>query len=206
MTESKALEFRLIQSEKLAMTGQMSAEIGYKLRNYLTVLIEHIDLLGINSSIRDDEKATRSVGGIGEQLERIEQFSLGLMELGQLKLKKEPTDLNVLTEHLVAFIQGQRRFRQMEFKLYLDVCLPMLEAFPGQIQQILLNLFANAADAMGLGTVAAKTFVDDEGQVVVSVANTGPGVPEEIVARIFETGLRRRKRATGLACPSVAGS
>jgi len=82
VTESKALEFRLIQSEKLAMTGQMSAEIGYKLRNYLTVLIEHIDLLGINSSIRDDEKATRSVGGIGEQLERIEQFSLGLMELG----------------------------------------------------------------------------------------------------------------------------
>lgn len=99
VTESKALESRLFQSEKLAMTGQMSAEVGYELRNYLTVLIGHIDLLGINPSIRDDEKAIRSVEVIGEQLECIEQFASGLMELGQLKLKKEPSDLNLLTEH-----------------------------------------------------------------------------------------------------------
>ncbi|MEE2753235.1 MAG: hypothetical protein VX910_04575 [Candidatus Latescibacterota bacterium] len=51
VTESKALETRIINTEKLAMTGQMAAEIGHELRNYLTVLIGHVDLMIINLEV-----------------------------------------------------------------------------------------------------------------------------------------------------------
>ncbi len=94
VTEKRALEARLIQSEKLAMTGQMSAEIGHELWNYMTVLIGHVDLLGLNPDVQKSERAVRSLGIMGEQLERVEKFATGLMEQGVLKLKKEPSDLN----------------------------------------------------------------------------------------------------------------
>ena len=62
--------------------------------------------------------------------------------------------MNLLIEKLIGFIQGQRRFRQVEFELNLGSGVPLIEADPGQIQQVLLNLFANSADAMGAGVVA----------------------------------------------------
>ncbi len=199
--ESKALETRLIQSEKLAMTGQMSAEIGHELRNFLTVLIGHVDLLGINPDIQQSEKGKRSIGIIAEQLERVEKFASGLMELGQLKLQKEPSHVNLLIEKLIGFIQGQQRFRQVEFELDLGKGVPLIEADPGQIQQVLLNLFANAADAMGAGIVAVGTLLDDDGRLVVAVRDTGPGMPDEVVARIFETGFTTKDTGHGFGLP-----
>lgn len=197
VTESKALETRLIQSEKLAMTGQMSAEIGHELRNFLTVLIGHVDLMAINPDIQGSEKGKRSLGIIAEQLERVENFASGLMELGQLKLKKEPSHVNLLIEKLINFIQGQKRFRQVEFELNLGSGVPLIEADPGQIQQVLLNLFANSADAMGPGIVAVTTALDEEGKLVLTVRDTGPGMPDEVVARIFETGFTTKDTGHG---------
>lgn len=201
VTESKALETRLIQSEKLAMTGQMSAEIGHELRNFLTVLMGHVDLLGINPDIQASEKGQRSIGIIAEQLERVEKFASGLMEMGQLKLQKEPSHVNLLIEKLIGFIQGQRRFRQVEFQLNLGSGVPLIEADPGQIQQVLLNLFANSADAMGAGVVAVTTALDDDGKLVVSVRDSGPGMSDEVVARIFETGFTTKETGHGFGLP-----
>lgn len=201
VTETRALETRLIQSEKLAMTGQMSAEIGHELRNFLTVLIGHVDLLAINPDIQGSEKGKRSVGIIGEQLERVEKFASGLMEMGQLKLKKEPSHVNLLIEKLISFIQGQRRFRQVEFELDLGEGVPLIEADPGQLQQVLLNLFPNSADAMGAGIVEVRTALNDDRDLVVSVRDTGPGMPDEVVARIFETGFTTKDTGHGFGLP-----
>ncbi len=164
VTKMKALEIRLIQTEKLAMMGQMAAEIGHELRNYLTVLIGHVDLLGVNPDIKKLDKATRSLGIMGEQLERIEKFATGLMELGVLKLTKEPSNLNLLVEKLIDFIRGQKRFRRVEFESQLDLGLPEMEADHRQIHQVLMNLYANAADAMDVaGEIKTRTRTEKDG-------------------------------------------
>lgn len=196
VTETRALESRLIQTEKLAMTGQMAAEIGHELRNYLTVLIGHVDLLGVNPDIKGSEKATRSLTVMGEQLERIEKFATGLMELGMLKLRKEPSNLNLLVDKLIDFIHGHKRFRSVTFENKLDPALPPMEADQGQIHQVLMNLYANAADAMNRGTIRTRTWTEADGrQLVLEVADTGPGIPEEKLEQIFESGFTTK--ATG---------
>jgi signal transduction histidine kinase len=198
VTETKALETRLINTEKLAMTGQMAAEIGHELRNYLTVLIGHVDLMGINPEVSKSDKAVRSLGIMGEQLTRIENFATGLMELGVLKLKMEPSDVNVLIEKLIDFIRGQKRFRRVAFEFDLGEELPLLEADQGQIHQVLMNLYANAADAMDAGVIKTTTRTEKEGSLlVVEVADTGPGIPDEQLEKIFESGYTTKDTGHG---------
>ena len=200
VTETKALETRLINTEKLAMTGQMAAEIGHELRNYLTVLIGHVDLMGVNPDVSKSDKAVRSLGIMGEQLTRIENFATGLMELGVLKLKMEPSDVNVLVEKLIDFFRGQKRFRRVAFEFDLGEQLPQLEADQGQIHQILMNLYANAADAMDAGVIKTTTRAEKEGSLlVVEVAATGPGIPDEQLEKIFESGYTTKDTGHGFS-------
>tara|TARA_A100001037_G_scaffold175887_1_gene157673 strand:- start:1051 stop:1941 length:891 start_codon:yes stop_codon:yes gene_type:complete len=207
VTESKALETRLIQTEKLAMTGQMAAEIGHELRNYLTVLIGQVDLFGVNPGVTANERATRSIGIMGEQLERIEKFATGLIEMGVLKLAKEPFDINLLIEKLTDFVRGQKRFRRVEFEATLDPKLPTMEADQGQIHQVLMNLYANAADAMDAGIIKTRTFTEREGaQIVVEVKDTGPGIPEERLEKIFESGYTTKDTGHGFGHAVAAES
>ena len=93
------------------------------------------------------------------------------MDLGLLRSKRENSDVNQLLEKLVQFIQGQSRFRRTEFILEADADLPHLGIDPGQFKQVLLNLYANASDAMGEGRVTTRTGY---------CKDNGPGMPEEV--------------------------
>jgi signal transduction histidine kinase len=196
VTDSKSLETRLIQAEKLAMAGQMSAEIGHELKNYLTVVMGHTELLLANPKLDGEERIERSLNAISDQLARMEQFASGLMDLAMLRSKTEPSSLNTLIEKLIAFIQGQSRFRQVEFSLNLDNELPLLNIDLGQIQQVLINLYANAADAMGKGLIETHTYLDGE-RVAVVVTDHGPGMSEDILLHIFDSGFTTKDTGHG---------
>jgi signal transduction histidine kinase len=198
ITETKALEAQLIQAEKLAMAGQMSAEIGHELNNYLAVISGHTDLLLDNKDLQGFARANKSLQAISDQIRKVERFTAGLMDLGMLRSKHEKTDLNQLVEKLVQVIQGQSRFRQTEFVLKADPDLPDLEIDPGQIQQVLLNLYANASDAMGKGRIITRTrFVEDGQRVTLTVEDNGPGMPDEVKERIFDTGFTTKSTGHG---------
>ena len=198
VTDFKTQELRLIQAEKLAMAGQMSAEIGHELKNYLTVMMGHVELLQINPNIGQDARILRSLSALSEQLTRVERLASGLMDLGMLRSKTERASLNVLIEKLLSFIQGQSRFRRVEFVLDLDHQLPLVHIDQGQIQQVLINLYANAADAMGKGTIATTTRFDEvNDKVMITVVDYGPGMPEPILKRIFDSGFTTKKTGHG---------
>ena len=196
VTDSKSLENRLIAAEKLAMAGQMSAEIGHDLRNYLAVIMGHTELLMMNPKLVEDERIQRSLSAVMDQLDKIDRFSTGLMDLGMLQSKTEPSDLNMLIEKLVMFIQGQSRFRRIEFDFDLGGDVPLVDIDSGQIQQVLLNLFANAADAMGHGVIEITTSLQDN-RVVVVVTDHGPGMSEEIRVKIFDSGFTTKETGHG---------
>ena len=137
---------------------------------------------------------SKSLKTISGQIRRIERFTSGLM--GMLQSKTEEANLNPLIEKLIDFIQGQSRFRSIEFVLNLDREIPTLEIDPGQIQQVLLNLYANAADAMGHDQVTTETRLNGN-EVIAEVQDDGPGMPEEIRSRIFEFGFTTKSIGHG---------
>jgi signal transduction histidine kinase len=197
-TDQKTLESRLIQAEKLAMAGQMSAEIGHDLKNYLTVLMGHAELLQMNPKLKGDERIARNLSAITDQLSRMEEFATGLMDLGMLRSKTEAARINLLIEKLISFIQGQSRFHKVIFARDLGENLPLLDIDTGQIQQVLINLYANAADAMGQGQIETTTQFDPvENRVSVVVTDHGPGMPETVVSRIFDSGFTTKDTGHG---------
>src|SRR6185436_20122055 len=78
--------------------------------------------------------------------------------------------------------------------------VPRVEAYPGELNQVLTNLVDNAIDAVGdAGTIRVTTRVDDD-HVVVEIADTGPGMPPEVAARAFEAFFTTKDvgKGTGL--------
>lgn len=199
LTEPKMLENRLIQAEKLAMAGRMSAEIGHELRNFLTGALGLSELLLAEEGRGGSARASEHLRSLQRQLERMQRFALGLLDLGLVRSRKQPSDLNGLVHRLVGFVQGQSRFRTIELVQDLAPDLPLLEVDPGQVQQVLLNLLTNAAEAIGTkrrGRVCTSTRCEKQ-RVSVVVEDDGPGMPEEVRGRVFQHGFTTKAAGHG---------
>lgn len=213
-TNLRLLEDRLIRAEKLALAGRMSAEIGHDLRNLLAGATGLAELLRADPSIRDLPGPARTVDLLAGQLARMQQFALGLLDLGRTGTRREPADLNALVERLAGFLEGQSRFRSVEFQRHLDPALPALSLDPGQIQQILLNLYANAVDALEGrrgGRIRTVTRGPRGGDpiVMLAVEDNGPGMTPEVRTRAFEPAFTTRDSGHGFGlaiCRRIASS
>lgn len=209
VTGVKSLEHQLIQSEKLAMAGQMAADIGHELNNYLSIISGHAEILGASPDLQAFPRVVKSVATIQEQVWRIERFTASLMGFSAQNTRKQPTDLGDLIVRLVHFIQPQHRYRNVKFALCPGEQIPYVEIDSGQIQQILLNLYANAADAGADRVTTTTALRRTEGRVVVTVADNGPGMPPGVLAKIFETGFTTKRTGHGFGlsiCKRIMGN
>src|SRR4029079_17220198 len=94
------------------------------------------------------DSVTRHSQVVIEQVGRMEALSRGLMDFSHKEMKVERVDLHVLIQRSIEFVRTQNRFDGVDWDLSLTDPSPELRADPGQLQQVLLNLFMNAADAM----------------------------------------------------------
>jgi signal transduction histidine kinase len=201
-TDLRLLEERLIRAEKLALAGRMSVEIGHDLRNLLAGATSLSELLRADPSIRELPEAARTVDLLAGQLARMQRFALGLLDLGRTGARRERVDLNALVERLAGFLEGQSRFRSVELQRHLDPALPALSLDPGQIQQVLLNLYANAVDALdgrrgGRIRTVTRGPRDGDPVVVLAVEDNGPGMTPEVRVRAFEPAFTTRDSGHG---------
>jgi len=182
----------LIHNERMAAKGEMAAEIGHELRNQLAAISGRAQML-----LRDAERQAftavpRHAQIILEQSKRMETLSKGLMDFSGVELRIERVDVNALTQRSMEFVRAQNKFDGIEWDLRLTTGLPELRADPGQLQQVLLNLFINAADAMkehpnGRKVISVSSAYDERSRLVnLTVSDTGPGIPVNHLAKIFE--------------------
>jgi signal transduction histidine kinase len=183
---------QLIHSERMAAKGEMAAEVGHELRNQLSAISGQAQMLLREADKAKYENVQRRAQLVLDQSRRMEALSKGLMDFSHSELTVERVDLNALIQRSIEFVRTQNRFDGIEWDMRLAEPAPELRADPGQLQQVLLNLFMNAADAMNEKPPARKaitvlTALDERArQVRVEVADTGPGIPPSIERRIFE--------------------
>jgi signal transduction histidine kinase len=193
----------LIHSERMAAKGEMAAEIGHELRNQLVAINGRAQLL-----IRDAEREQYANVGrhsqiILEQARRVEAMSKGLMDFSRAELKVERIDLNALVQRSVEFVRPQNRFDSVEWDLRLANHIPVLRADPGQLQQVLLNLYINAADAMcehqtARRVIATRSEYDDRKRIVrLTISDSGPGIPPALLAKVFEPHFTTKAEGHG---------
>ncbi len=193
----------LIHTERMAAKGEMAAEIGHELRNILSAISARAQMISRDADKSVFTNVPRNTQIILEQSKRMETMSRGLMDFSRAELSIERVELNALISRTVELMRNQNRFDGVEWELELAATDPELRADPGQLTQVLTNLFLNAADAMKEHGTPAKrirveTAVDERTrQITIVVADSGPGIPGSNLAKVFEPHFTTKKEGHG---------
>ena len=191
----------LVSSERLAAKGEMAAEIAHELNNYLAAITGRAQLLLMGIGNLPTAKIEEGARIIAEQSRLMGVLVRGLLDFSHKGIRKQPTRLNDLVRRTVEFVVPQNKYERVSFDLDLAPDLPETSLDPGQIQQVLMNLFSNAADAMNEARradprIAVRTRFQGE-EITVLVEDTGPGIPEKVLPVIFEPSVTTKKEGHG---------
>jgi len=180
------------------------ADVTHELRTPLTVIQGNLEGLLDGVYPRDDAHLTPILEETRVLSRLIDDLrTLALAESGALKLQKEPTDPATLVSETVASFQSQADAAGIALSAEVEAGLPSLEVDPARIRQVLENLMANALRyTPGGGTICVRGLAEGSGaraRVVVSVSDTGAGIPPGELPHIFERFYKSRdSRGTGL--------
>ena len=191
----------LVSSERLAAKGEMAAEIAHELNNYLAAISGRAQLLLMGIGKQPVEKTEESARIIAEQARNMGVLVKGLLDFSHKEIRKQPTRLNDLVRRTVEFIVPQNKYERIAFDLDLAPDLPEASLDPGQIQQVLMNLFSNAADSMnaagrGDPRITVRTRVLRE-EIRLVVEDTGPGIAAEVINKLFEPSVTTKPEGHG---------
>jgi signal transduction histidine kinase len=216
ITERKKIQEHLLQSQKMESIGVLAGGIAHDFNNILTAILGHTEIIRRNSLL--DVKSTNSLGVIEDASRRAGRMISKLLGFAR-KSKYEivPLQLNDVVYDTIKLLERVID-KNIEMTVELDSHLPLIQGDTNQIEQIVMNLMVNARDAMHRGgRIVIKTAVVNVKQgmldiptyilpgeyVVLSVTDTGTGIPESILNKIFEPFSPRKsgERALGSASP-----
>jgi len=197
-TQTKMVQERLLQSEKMSSVGQLVSGVAHELNNPLTGIMGFAQLLLLREL---DDAARRQVETIYAEAERAAKIVSNLLTFARRrKAQKEPANLNTLIERVLELRHYDLRVRNIEPEMELDPALPETMVDTNQIQQVLLNIIINAEQAMrsesGEGRLRIRTAAAG-GHVVASFHDSGPGMSEETVRRIFDPFFTTKEAGEG---------
>lgn len=190
--ELKKAQDQLINTERMAAKGEMAAEIGHEISNYLAAISARAQMLTLELGKAEPEKVARHARIIMEQASNMAILTKGLMDFSHKEIRPVRVDVNDLVRRTADFVRPQNKFNQVEFDLQLNESLPAITADPGQLQQVFINLFQNAAEAMlEKGTPQKRIVVTTGWQepneiVLVKVADNGPGMSRAVADKVFD--------------------
>jgi two-component system NtrC family sensor kinase len=184
----------LIQSEKMASLGKLAATVAHELNNPLFGILTYARLAlkqikAHELPLAERERLIEKLRVIERESRRSGDIVRNLLTFArQAPRKVAEYDLNVLVERALAVVRHRLELQQVTIDIHLDPNLPKLACDEGQIQQVLLVLLVNAAEAMpDGGCLRIGSGVRSEpAQVFVSVADTGMGIPKDVMPHIFE--------------------
>jgi two-component system NtrC family sensor kinase len=178
---------KIMQSERLAVVGQLAADVAHELNNPLQGIVTYSHLL-LERLPADDPQRT-SVEKIATQAARCATIIRGLLDFSRpRKPQKKPVNICAIVDECLSLVEDRALFHNIEVVRDYADCLPDTVVDPAQIQQVLMNLIINGAEAMdGAGRLTVSTRFDLEREMVQLVLrDTGHGIREEDLGRIFD--------------------
>jgi PAS domain S-box-containing protein len=208
ITERLARERNVRRSDKLALLGTLSAGIAHELNNPLGIIKSRIELMlleaeedALPSTVRED------LGVIHHHVERVIRLVHGLLSYARpSERERHPMDLNRVVDETMLLAQKQLGKEGVRITTTLDRSLPFIVGEQNALEQVLLNLVANAQQAIdGAGEIRIVTRASTRpGWVELVVTDTGPGIPAEYLSRIFDPYFTTKATGTGLGLSIIS--
>jgi signal transduction histidine kinase len=195
--ELKETQEQLIRSAKLASMGELAAGVAHEIDNPLSVISGNIQLL--LNKIEKGDSSREELGIIQRASERCGKIVESLLEYSRIsQYKVEPLNVNELIEETLSLVEYQTSLQNIDIKKHLDPQLPQVKADADRIRQVFLNLLLNAKDAMSQGGELTLTTKKEGKFVEIEFKDTGCGIPEEDIPKLFNPFFSTKEKGTGL--------
>jgi two-component system, NtrC family, sensor kinase len=197
--ERRRVEQQLFESEKLAAVGRLAASIAHEVNNPLEAIKNSLYLL---TTSRDMEKNAKFLEVARKETERVSHIIRQMLGFARRSGEAEWVDCNQILEETLILVEKKMRQARVEVVRHFDAGLPKVRARADQLRQVFLNLLLNAQQSMEKGgRITVRTSVYEQAlqpTVSVQISDTGRGISESDLARIFEPFFSTRAKGTGL--------
>jgi two-component system NtrC family sensor kinase len=178
---------KIMESERLAIVGQLAADVAHEINNPLQGIVTYAHLL--LEKLPPESPIGEKIDKIAHQANRCMKIIRGLLEFSrQQKPHKKLARVKPVLHQCLSLVEDQALFHNIEIVKNFDGELPPVVMDPSQIEQVFMNMIINAAEAMnGDGRLAVTTRLDPGAHAIeVDFADTGHGITEENMERIFD--------------------
>ncbi len=190
-SEKEALEqlrraqLQLVQAEKLAALGQLSARVAHEVNNPLGIIKNYLQL--IHDDLTGAQQSVEHVQIVTEEVDRIAGIVRQLLDM--FKPRHEgfaDTDVEAVIDETMLLLSLHTQKGQIQITKRLPSPMPRIHGSSEQLKQVFLNLLINACDFMPAGGKIDISGETDDHQLTLHVTDTGPGIPPENLQKIFE--------------------
>nr|MCU0255675.1 ATP-binding protein [Vicinamibacterales bacterium] len=179
------LEEQLQISEKMASIGLLAAGVAHEVNTPLTGISSYTQMLLEQAEV--DDPRTPLLQKIERQTFRAAKIVNGLLNLARpAQTEFGPVDVNAVINDVIALLEHQLRGARIQVRRELSPTPPVVLGIEHKLQQVFLNLLLNARDAMPSGGWLSVSSRVEDGRVVVEVGDTGAGIAQEHLSRIYD--------------------
>lgn len=187
ITHRRKLEQQLRQTEKLSTIGKLVAGVAHELNNPLTSIIGYASLLQESDLPKAQQEDLRV---IFRQAQRARIIVRDLLTFARnINLETEPVDINEIIQSSLTLMKPHLQNQNIQVTASLDFGLPQTVADPHQLEQVFVNLITNAVQALSTCPLPRRLTIESgqaENSILLSFADNGPGIPKNIMHRIFD--------------------
>ena len=196
----KELQDQTIDLERMAARGEMSAEIGHELNNFIGVIVGNLSLAEFHLAKGNFSDIPKYIAPINDTIEKIKRFTGGLMDMKSIASRREIVPLDKLLAEVIDYLKPQKRFGGVAIHHAIARGPIPVDADPTHLQQLLYNMFNNAADAMidsPTKEITVTLKLSPDGKAELTIADTGCGIDAELLKKAFSERFTTKKTGHG---------
>lgn len=189
-------------AERFAVLGRLAAGLAHEIRNPLGAIGGCVELVRETAALNQEERTLLAT--VTKDVERLNRLVTDMLQFARPRPPElQPTDLVALASEVVSMARSAGGPEAGVKLAVTGSARAVAMADGGQVRQVLWNLLRNAAQASRAGSDVELSVIDRDAHVEVAVMDRGPGVPQELRVKIFETFYTRTARGTGLGLAIV---
>ncbi|HYM80622.1 MAG TPA: ATP-binding protein, partial [Candidatus Limnocylindria bacterium] len=191
--------------DRLVSLGELSAYVAHEIRNPLTGIRTTVQFVG--AKFKPNDPRREDLEDVIKELDRIEQIITGLLMFARPPAARpQPCDLHQVLDKTLDMIELQLGDEQVTLSKSLTEDLPLVYADPDLTQQVFLNLCLNSVQAMPQGgelkvATGVRRYRTRRSMIDISFADSGVGIPKDLMEKIFDPFFTTRSMGTGLGLP-----
>ena len=205
--KTKNLEKRAINSERLAFIGTLAGGLAHEIKNPLSTLNIYIQLLQEELGSMTGENSKRvymKTQVLQKEVQRLEQILNDFLRFARgQKLELKDHDMNEILDEVADFVTPEIKQKKILILKSYDADLPQCRLDSNLIKQAILNIIINAEQAMENGGELMIRTSKDKKYIQIDITDTGPGIPKDIIDKIFQVYFSTKKTGTGLGLPTA---